>query len=812
MGRFLMLLICMNFLSVLAFSQDGYRLYGLVTDEYNQPLTGAAVFLNAFDKGTFTDSEGKYIISGIAKGKYRISIRYTGYNTFSDSVSIKGDTSFDAMLGIELLNLQEVVIEGDYAEERKKESPLNIEIVNDVFLKQNLGGSLMKSFERLPGVASMDIGSGQSKPAIRGLGFNRIAVFENGIKHEGQQWGEEHGLEIDQYAIDRIEVLKGPASLIYGPDAIGGVIDLKQVEIPLERTIGGAVDLTARSNNSFLGTSAGFYARKKDWFITTRVTLADYADYRVPADSVAIYSYLVPLYKNRLRNTAGDEHNFHLSFGRSGNLSANRIFISNLRSRSGFFANAHGIEPRKVDTGLHDSSDRDILYPYQQVNHFKIISKNEFRSDKLKLEADLGYQRNDREEWSNYVAHGYMPSVFPGNSDFAGDLELEFSKEIYSANIRSHFEFSDRITLTNGVSAEYQDNRIGGRGFIIPEFKQFNSGAFAYGKFTISESSIIHAGLRYDFGNLVTSEYNDWFLSPVFSQAGDTSGFEYLQRAPGLSRTFNSICWSVGYNYNIPSLSLKINAGKSFRMPIAKELAANGVNYHHFSYESGNPDLSAEVSYQLDMGLEWNLPRLAIGLSPFFNYFPNYIYQNPSYRHDYLYGAGNQVFYYTQSEVMRFGGEMHLHYKLLESLQAGLVGEYVYSEQMSGLKRGFSLPFSPPANIMLNLKYSAGTFKFLRDAYISADYILVAEQNRIVPPEDKTPGYCKVNLSAGTSVYVNGKPVIINLQLQNLLNRKYYNHTSYYRRINLPEAGRNFMLNITIPFEYQTDKKQMSNN
>jgi len=120
-------------------------------------------------------------------------------------------------------------------------------------------------------------------------------------------------------------------------------------------------------------------------------------------------------------------------------------------------------------------------------------------------------------------------------------------------------------------------------------------------------------------------------------------------------------------------------------MPIAKELAANGVNYHRFSYEVGNPELSPEVSYQLDAGLEWHSRRFAVGITPFVNYF--------------------QVFNYTQSEVFRFGGEIHAHYNILRHLKTGVIFNYIYSEQLSGNKNGFSLPFSPPVSALFNLKY-----------------------------------------------------------------------------------------------------------
>jgi len=236
-------------------------------------------------------------------------------------------------------------------------------------------------------------------------------------------------------------------------------------------------------------------------------------------------------------------------------------------------------------------------------------------------------------------------------------------------------------------------------------------------------------------------------------------------------------------------------------MPIAKELASNGVNYHHFSFEKGNPDLDAEVSYQIDLCLEWHFQDWAFQVSPFLNYFPNYIYLNPTSQHDYSYGAGNQVFEYTQNKVLRTGGEVHTHINLTGKLKTGAIVEYVYSNQLSGQKKGFSLPFSPPTKFLLNLKYSFNDFRAFRQSFISTDYWSVLGQGRIVPPERKTPGYGLVNISVGSNIVIGKTSFMLTVQLQNALNSKYFNHTSFYRLINIPGPGRNLAFSIKIPFK-----------
>ncbi len=798
MSRFFMLLLGMSIVYSVSHGQTYHELKGAVTDEHSDPLTGASVFLYPLNQGTVTNGNGIFVVDNLPTGKYEISISFVGYKTLTDTITITGNFTYNALLEVTAMSLQEVTVTDNYTETRQKEESLNIEIVNDDYLKRNMGGSLMHSLERLPGVTTIDIGSGQSKPVIRGLGFNRVVVVENNIKHEAQQWGVDHGLEIDQYAVDNIEIIKGPASLMYGSDAIGGVIDMKNRKKPVENAFGGTIDVSGKSNNEFLGASVSLSGRKKWFFATLRATIVDYGDYRVPTDSVDIYSYRAALYENFLRNTAGNEQNLHFSFGILRKQFQSTFYVSSVNSKSGFFANAHGLEPRNVDADLHDQSNRDIHYPYQTVNHFKITNTSQYQWESLKIESNLGFQRNFRQEWSQYVNHGYMPAIFPDTLNFNPDLERQFEKQVYSGNVKLRYPFSGKTQFSSGISSEYHVNQIDGRGFIIPAYRQLNVGGFVLAKHNVSDESLLQAGIRYDYGSIASIGYNDWFPTPVVGNVNTT--MQYLQRSGNVNRSFSNLTWSVGYNFNPAKWSYKANIGKSFRMPGAKELAANGVNYHRFSYEVGNADLSPEISYQLDAGVEYSSRKFAIGTTPFLNYFSNYIYLNPTSEHDRLYGNGNQVFYYTQSKVLRYGAEIHAHYELLESLQLGIIGEYVYSEQLSGEKKGFTLPFSPPPSGIFNIKYHKQKIKFIGDAYVSVDYRIAASQTNIVPPEEKTDGYQVINIGLGGNIILRNQRLSISMQVQNLLNAKYFNHTSYYRLINVPEQGRNFILNISIPF------------
>lgn len=774
-----------------------YIFQGKILDQDNGSLPGATIELPEVKTGAVTRTDGTFTITGLTNATIFIRVSFMGYKTYTDTMVIRNNQPVIIHLIPETQSLSEVVVHDNYTEQRQREEALNLETVTDDYLKQNRSGSLMESLERLPGVSSIEIGSGKAKPIIRGLSFNQVAVIQNGIKYQGQQWGADHGIEVDQYAVDQVEVIKGPASLMYGSDAIGGIINIRETEVPPQKTIGSTIDITAKNNNALFGTSVKVYARNQRWFLNARLTYTDYADYKVPTDSVDIYSYKVGLYHHQVRNTAGNERDIHFSFGRIADVFFTRFYLSNLGGKDGFFANAHGLEPRSVDTEMHDKSSRDILYPYHRNNHLMLINRSQLKINEVTLKTELGYQNNFIEERSEYVSHGYMPGTFPDTLPFSSDLEREFNKDTWSGNISAEFLLFGNNQITSGGNFEQQNNKIDGCGFIIPAFNQFSSGAFIYDKIKLSDKHLLHLGIRYDYGKISTQSYSDWFKSPVVNN-GDTV-WTYLQRAASLNRNFNNFTWAVGYNYNLDNLLLKVNIGKSYRMPIAKELAANGVNYHRFSYEVGDSTLDAESAYQLDLGFEYHHQKYALGLSPFVNYFSNYIYLNPSSEHDVLYGNGNQVFYYTQSEVLRFGGEIHAHYNIVSPLTFGIIGEYVYSEQLSGDKKGYTLPFSPPASVLFNLKYQPELKKLVSESYFSVDYKVVTAQNNIVPPEKTTPGYQLINIAAGGKVAIGKQQLEVNLQVKNLLNTKYFNHTSYYRLINLPEAGRNFIINISIP-------------
>ena len=222
-------------------------------------------------------------------------------------------------------------------------------------------------------------------------------------------------------------------------------------------------------------------------------------------------------------------------------------------------------------------------------------------------------------------------------------------------------------------------------------------------------------------------------------------------------------------------------------------MGADGINYHIFRYEKGNTTLKAEESYQLDMGMNYNGDKLAFEFAPYINYFPNYIYLNPTDK----YTEGLQTYCYTQAEVFRYGFEFQLIYTINSYFQTELQGEYLYSRQLSGEKKGYTLPFSTPWSMDYTFKY---TFDNKNNGFLSINVHITGSQNEIVPPEKPTKGYCILNLSATKHFALKDNLLKISLQANNLLNKRYYDHTSYYRLIDVPEAGRNVSLLLSLTF------------
>ena len=776
-------------LSSIVFAQDSFQIKGTIASANTlQPLEG----VNIIGKNLYavSSASGAFIIKDVTEGTYTFTISHLGYTTKTINIEVGPNLEeLKIVLDESTTALHEIEVNGKTKKRVLKETPVVSQLVTKEFLANNRENSLMQTLSKIPGVSTIKIGSGQSKPVIRGLGFNRVAVVQNGIKHEAQQWGNDHGLEIDQYGIENIQIVKGPASLVYGSDAIAGVVDIQPNAIPLMHSFKGEVNLLGETNNDLLGISAGIVTRKHHWFYRARLTYRDYGDYKVPTETINYENYVFNLHDNNLRNTAGREANASFSFGYASERLTSETTISNVYAKNGFFANAHGLEVRSSSID-YDNSNRDIDLPYHNVNHFKITNNTSIDAGDHTIQIDLGFQNNLREEHTEPTPHGYIP--LPPDTKERG-----FNKNTFSLNVKDAFKAIDKHNVVAGINLEYQHNTISGWGFLIPNYTRFTAGAFAFDQFEINPDLHLLAGVRYDFGQIHTKPYYDWYQTPVDNANGSTS-YVYLQRSQDKTLNFGNVSASVGLSYLLKNTTFKINIGKSFRMPLPNELASDGVNYHMYRYEQGNIDLDPEESYQIDLDIDHTTKDFSVGISPFVNFFDNFIYLNPTSN----YYETLQIYEYTQNKVFRAGGELRASTSIINNIQLDASAEYVYSKQTSGPKEGFTIPFSPPLSGLFSARYQFKNVFFFKQPQLIADYRITAAQDEIVPPEEKTDGYQVLNMSLLTqmNVFKTKQPLDIKFKLNNVFNTTYYDHTSFYRLIDVPEAGRNLSIALTQTF------------
>jgi iron complex outermembrane receptor protein len=752
--------------------------------ENKEPAFAASVYLHETRQGVGVDSLGYFKIPNVKNGRYHIHIRMIGYKpTARDIIITDKDTSLNITLVATSLEVNEVVIESNALKLSQQESSVELIAVDESYLQKNMGTTLMNSLDKLPGINSINMGTGVSKPVIRGMSFNRVAVTDNGIKQQGQQWGGDHGLEIDQFSVEQVEILKGPASLVYGSDAIGGVVNLKHPVSPIEGHHSAAFLTNYKSVNNTYGVSAQAKGNHKGFVYRARLTALDYGDYNVPADSFVYNRFVLPINNQKLKNTAGRERHASLMLGVNKNWGYSHVTISNYNQQIGIFSGALGI-PRAYQL-TPDGDERNIELPNQNINHFKIISNTNIQIGKNWMEIDAGYQHNLRDENSSPHAHGVGPQI---NSSTAHSLTLQ----TFSTNVRYHAKTLKVLDGVYGISSSYQQNRFGGFEFLLPNFNAFNVGAFAVEKWHVSKKFIANAGLRADYGNVAIEKH----LQPVWQNATTISG--YRQRNPDIDRDFYSWSGSIGAAYNPNNFwSFKLNFGKSFRMPTAQELSVNGLHHGSFRHEMGDSSLLPENGYQTDVVISVEKEKFLFSFSPFFNYFTNYIYLRPTARFSFL-PEGGQIYQFTQAEAIYSGGEFTAEYHPTKHLHLSVTGDLVRTFNVS---EELPLPFTPPPALKSEIEWEVPKMgRFVRGLFLQLSHNYITAQTHTDRNELETPAYQLWNAGAGFEIESKGKKrATVLLQVQNLTDARYLNHLSRWRFLNLPEPGRNVVVTVIIP-------------
>ena len=690
---------------------------------------------------------------------------------------------------IKSLLLPDVVVTESYQQRQAKKSALAVDLVDQDFLRKHFTGNFMQAMENIPGVQAMDIGSGFSKPMIRGMGFNRIAVLENGIKQEGQQWGADHGLELDAFNIGTVNVLKGPSSLLYGSDAMGGVIDITSPPVPSVDMLFGDVTLLGKSVNGTLGGSFMLGIKKSFWYAQVRYSEQHFGDYRIPTDTIVYLTQKMPVYGRKLKNTAGIERNigFFAQYQRQ-RYKAN-YSVSNVYQKIGFFPGAHGIPD--VSRVEDDGDSRNMELPYSKVNHLKVTTLQQYAWEKLVLSGDFGFQNNHREEWSVFHTH-YGSQPVP-EKDL--DKELAFNLNTLSASVKVRFIGSSSWEHALGWDGQHQRNDISGYSFLLPEYYRSTTGLLWLTTYKPNNVISVSGGMRYDYGYIHISSHEDAYLADYLRKQGyDEEQVEhYKWNSHAVKKKFGDYSFSLGLVWTPSERHMvKANVGRSFRLPGANELAANGVHHGTFRHEQGDANLKSEQGWQMDASYNLRYNGFSISVFPFVSWFSNYIFLRPTGEWSVLPHAG-QIYRYTGAEALFAGTEATIDIHFLRSFNYRISGEYVYTYNCD---EHIPLSFSPPFSMRNTLTWQR------KQVMLYAEWQSIARQNRVDRNEDRTPGANLFHLGGSLNIPIRGNQAIeITLTARNIFNTRYYNHLSFYRKVEIPEPGRNFQLLIKIPFK-----------
>ena len=783
--RFLKLMAFLLFITMGRLTaQTAYPVSGRVVDaQSHEPIEGAVIYLG--HEVTTSDQQGDFSFSEVKPGAYSLNVSILGYRSSTLQLTVgKKVRNLHIHLEPTGISLPEVQVEADFLRSGPRESSLNGETVDRDFLEKNYGNTLSNTLEKIPGITSMNTGVGISKPVIRGMTFNRVIVNENGIKQEGQQWGADHGLEIDQYRVEKIEVVKGPASMLYGSDGISGVINIQPGPAPEIGTFKAELLANWKSNNNLLGGSIGLAGNFAGYFFRLRYTEQHFADYRVPAESFTYNGYVLPIEGKILKNTAGWDRNFSGEIGVLREWGVIRASVSNFQQLSGFFPGAIGIPRSYLLNPDGNAWNTDL--PRQQVDHLKTIVNAKLFLKKNLLEFDLGYQNNQRKEESSPHSHGAGPSP-------AGVLALGLGLQTLSFNGRFHQQIDEHLKIIYGLSLQTQQNKQSGYEFLIPAHRGVNGGSYIFGQYEAGKKMTLSLGARFDIG-AVDIEADS---TPIYLDQETIIG--YWQRTPYIDRLFYNYSWAAGYSwYPDDHFNLKINLGRAFRIPTAAELGENGVHHGTFRHEQGDPALKPETGYQLDLGFQFRNEKLLAKLSPFFNFFDNYIYLKPTGSFSTLPDAG-QVYKYTQNSAIYSGFELLVEYHILKELHVSSSAEYVWNYNIDTY---LPLPFTPPFSLSNQVDYTfVKVGKFVRQFLLSLEYKWVNAQNQVDRNEAPTPGYHLINFNSGADFHFGRQKIALFLGVRNLLDYRYMNHLSRYRILNLPEQGINFNLGLKLPID-----------
>lgn len=719
------------------------QLKGKVTDTNNEPMIGASVFLPELNKGTITNQAGEYLISDIPNGRIRIQFSFVGYNTEIRTIDIsQAESKLDAIMTVAIIESQEVVIVGGYVSSQH-ENAVKIDVLRSMDVASSGSPNFMESLTKVPGVDMIAKGPGVSKPVIRGLSMNDILVMNNGVRIENYQFSENHPLGIDDNDVERIEIIKGPASLLYGSDAIGGVINfIKEKPAPIG-TILGDYRMQLHSNTLGMNNSIGLKGASKKLFGGFRFGNKTHADYLQGGGEY------VP-------NSRFNEISFNANTGYTGKTGSFKLFYDYFKQNLGMT-----VPPAKP---LITARKRKNEIWFQDLNHQLISSQNRVYLGQFKWDINAAYQNSLRKLQTTLV----IPFVEMNLSTFTYESKLYFPSNEKSEYIIGIQGMSQKNRNLNNRAARF-----------LPDANINNIGILGLGQYMFFKKLKVQGGLRFDM-----------YKTETFALGTEgTAGYH----AP-VNKKFSNLNGSFGATYQpIETIMLRANFAKGYRVPNISELTSLGM--HGNRYEIGNENLSPENSFETDISMHYHGEFLSFDLAGFYNQITDYIYISPTADTT---SSGINVYRFSQTNASLYGGEagIHFHPKPLPWLHI----EGTYSSVIGRQINGTYLPFIPARKFRYEIRAEHEKIGFLINPLIKLSALTALKQNNPSPFETATNGYTLVNISMNADFHLSRQILNFGISVNNVFDTQYFDHLSTLKPLYYHNQGRNISVSLKVPF------------
>ena len=692
------------------------------------------------------------------------------------------------------LQLNELTVTGVTGDTKMKHATAPVSIVTPQVLKATASTNIIDAIARQPGVSQLTTGGSISKPIIRGLGYNRVVVMSEGVRQEGQQWGDEHGVEVDGSSVNSVEILKGPASLMYGSDAMAGVVILHAQPTLAEGEMRASVSTEYQTNNGLFGYNLSMSGNKQGLVWNARFSQKLAHAYKNEYDGY------VP--GSQFRERAG-----RLMLGVNKGWGHSRLTATVYHLTPGIIEGERDPETGELECYTDNIKTYGKALPFQQVKHYKAVWDNSLNLSKGYLKAIIGYQQNRRQEFEESM----------------DEYELYFKLHTLTYDLRYVTNEFNGWKLSTGIGGMYQKSVNEGEEYLIPDYRLFDFGLYATATKALGDCWTLNGGMRYDHRRL----------------HGDALQEDGEMRFTDFSRHFNGLTGSIGAVCNINEhINLRLNVARGFRTPNMSELASNGVHEGSIRYEQGSQQLKAEYSLQADLGVDFTSQYVSAQLALFANRIDNYIF---THRVPEEIEEGYLTYAYTQGDARLLGFEAGIDFHPIHSVHFSNTFSYVDAQLMHASADTKYLPFTPAPKWSSELKWElfhhshstishhhsdyasalshmashvshvASGLSF-NNLYVAAGLDCYLKQTHIYSADDTetaTPAYALLSLSAGTDLQINGKKVAeLYITADNLLNRAYQNHLSRLKyadenivtgRRGVYNMGRNITFKIVVP-------------